>query len=113
MNDKELKQTLKSKKEEILTSFKYNKYDQWDKHSPIWAYNLLTKETQEITDVKRISYLLKLPQPYVKFFLTKQNLETYKWLHELIEAEIDNQIIESFSPNGSYFDNFVDINNLP
>ena len=112
MNEKELKQTLESKKEDILKSFKDNiTYEKWDKHSPVWAYNMLTSEILEITDSKRISYLLKLPQPYVKFFSTKQNVETYKWVQELIEAEIDNRIMESFSPGG-YFDNFVDVNDI-
>lgn len=112
MTDKEIKELIEPKKEQIKQSFKDRAtYNKWDKHSPIWVYNILTNESKEITEPKQIKYILRTPQPFTHFFLTKESMETYKWIHELIEMEIDNRVSEGFN-SGSAFDNFVDFKDI-
>lgn len=110
MQDLELKKLLEGKKDDIKKSMKgILTYDKWDKKSPVYAYVFLTNKVEEITDIKRIKFLLTSPQPFVKFFSSKEDLETYKWMHDLIESEIDTRIIEGFS---SPFENFVDYKDI-
>lgn len=111
MQDTELKKLLADKKDDIMKSVKNSlTYEKWDKESPVLAYVFITGDVEEITDIKRIKYLLTTPQPFVKFFASKEDMETYKWMHDLIESEIDTRICEGFS--GGYFDNFVDVKNV-
>ena len=95
MTDEErIKSILEPKKESILKAFR-NKaiYETWDKHSPIWAYDIISGEVEEITDVEDIDFLLKVKY-FIKsivFFFNKEDVYTYKWLHDFIETEIYNK----------------------
>ena len=112
MTDEQIKQILETKKEQIKQSFKDKAtYDKWDKHSPIWAYSLLTGECKKITEPKVVKLALSAPQSFVHYFFTKESMETYKWTHEFIETIIDERVIESFS-SGKIFDNFISFENL-
>lgn len=112
MTEKEIRELMEPKKDQIKQSLKDRlTYDKWDKVSPIWGYRLLTKESKEITDLKAIDFMLSIPHPYVIYFSTKESMEIYKWVHELIETEINNRILESFS-SGNIFDNYVSVKDL-
>lgn len=108
MTDEQLKETLESKKEDIRNAF-INKatYDKWDKHSPIWVYDILEDTIEKITDMKIITYILIFRNYYVSCFLNKKDAKTYKWLHNFIEKEVGNRILE-----GTYTDNFVSFKDL-
>lgn len=111
MTEERIKQIFESKKEEIRKAIQNRPtYDTWDKHSSIWAYSYVFKEEQEITDVKRIEWILKQPRtPYVNYFFNKEDMETYKWMYDLIGAEVENALLEGFK---SRIDNFVDYRDL-
>lgn len=111
MKDTELKELLADKKDSLMKSVKnILTYDKWDKKSPVWAYVFITGDVEEISDIKRIKYLLTTPQAFVKFFANKEDMETYKWMHDLVESEIDARICEGFG--SGYFDNFVDVKDI-
>lgn len=106
-----LKEKFMSKKDAIKNAFSNRlTYDKWDKKSPIYAYSVLTSEFEKIEDVKRIDFLLQLPyRPYTVFFSNKKDMETYKWIHDTIEKEIDDRIVESFT---DHFNSFVDYKDI-
>lgn len=110
--DELLKKEMMSKKEAIKSTF-LNRltYDKWDKKSPVYVYNILTSEIEETDDIKRIKLLLCLfnVTPYANCFLNKEDAETYKWVHDTIEKEIDDRIAEGFK---EHIDDFVDCKDL-
>lgn len=107
--DKAIKNIIEQKKELILKAFKNRlTYEKWDKHSPIWAYSyVFDDQIEKITDVKRIEFLLKQPRSiFVNYFSNMEDLETYKWLFELIGNEVNNAIFKGFK---SSVDSFVNV----
>lgn len=108
MTDKELKQIFESKKEDLMSTLKNQAtYKNWDKHSSIWGYNILTSDIEEITDEKYIESILTHSQPFGKFFLNKKDAETYKWMIDLIEGQIEEEL-----SSGRYFKNYVSVKDL-
>ena len=108
MTDKELKQIFESKKEDLMSTLKNQATcENWDKQSSIWGYNILTSTIEEITDVKRIEFILTNKQLLGKFFLNKKDAETYKWMIDSIEEKIDERL-----SSGRCFDNFVSVKDL-
>ena len=109
--DELLKEKFMSKKDAIKRAFSNRlTYNKWDKKSPVYAYSVLTSEFEKIEDIKRIDFLLQLPyRPYTVFFSNKEEMETYKWIHDTITKEIDDRITESFTDNLNSFVNYKDI----
>lgn len=108
MTDKELKQIFESKKEDLMSTIKNRATNKnWDKHSSIWGYNILTSTIEEITDVKCIELILTTEQPFGKFFLNKKDAEIYKWMIDSIEEKIDERL-----SSGRCFENFVSAKDL-
>jgi hypothetical protein len=108
MTQEQLKEILESKKEDLMNTVKNQAtYNKWDKHSSIWIYDILTSTIEEITDIKRIEFILSTNQPLAKFFLDKKDAETYKWMIDLIERQVDEEL-----SSGRYFKNFVSVKDL-
>ena len=73
MTQEQLKEILESKKEDLMNTVKNQAtYNKWDKHSSIWIYDILISTIEEITDIKRIEFILSTNQPLAKFFLDKK-----------------------------------------
>lgn len=108
MTDEELKQVFESKKEDLMSTIKNRATNKnWDKHSSIWGYNILTSTIEEITDINHIELILTNKQLLGKFFLNKKDAETYKWMIDSIEEKIDERL-----SSGRCFDNFVSVKDL-
>lgn len=106
-----LKSLFEEKKKEITQAIKNRAtYEKWDKHSPIWVYSYVFDSTEEISDLKRIESILKSPRSmYLNIFLNEHDMETYKWMYDIIETEIDNAIIDNLTSN---IDSFVDYSDV-
>lgn len=110
--DELLKEKLISKKDVIKNAFTNRlTYDKWDKKSPVYAYSILTSEFEKIEDVKRIKFLLLPPNitPYTIFFSNKEDMETYKWVNDTIEKEMEDRIAEGFTDYSNSFVEYQDI----
>lgn len=98
-------ETIKSKKDSILKAFKnrltYN--NEW--HSPIFVYNIFEENIVEITDE---NYLL-FAKPPIICFSNREDAETYKWLMDIMNKEIESRIVEHFQEK---INNFVDYRDL-
>lgn len=102
MNEQALKEMLESKRELILKVFDNRAtLNKWDGHSPIWAYNVLYDEIQHITGVEAIKLVLALKPSGFVYFIEKEDVDTYKWLHDLIETEVENKLLEGWANNDS------------
>lgn len=110
MDKEQLKEILESRKEDLMSTVKNRAtYSKWDKHSSIWVYDMLTSTIEEITDIKYIKFILSTnQQPLAKFFLNKKDAETHKWMIDLIEGQINEELLF-----GRCFENFVSEKDLP
>lgn len=106
-----LKSLFEAKKEEIMQAIKNRAtYEKWDKHSSIWAYSYVFDRTEEISDLKRIESILKSPRSmYLNIFLNEHDMETYKWMYDIIGIDIDSTISDNLT---SYLDSFVDYRDI-
>lgn len=109
MDKEQLKEILESRTEDLMSTVKNQAtYNKWDKHSSIWAYDMLTSTIEEIADIKLIEFILSTnQQPLAKFFLDKKDAETHKWMIDLIEGQIEEELL-----SGRCFENFVSVKDL-
>lgn len=113
MTDKQFKETLESKKEDIKSALKNRAtYDKWDKHSSIWIYDIWESKIEEIIDVNKIKNILIFNDYccYGVRFLNKKDAEIYKWVMDLTEKQVE-QVLSNI-PNEYYFGKFVDVKDL-
>lgn len=110
MRDDELKRIMESKKDSVLKAFKNRlTLEKWDKHSPIWMYNILTDEIEYTSDIDCIKITLAFGKPFINCFLEKEDLDVYKWVYNIIEVEIGNRMLESFEKEINYFASAKDL----
>ena len=112
MKDKELKELFLSKKNEVEECFKKRiTYENWDKKTPVYFYNILDGSIKEFTHENLILNLLfPLNKGIHVAFPNRKLAETYKWTIDTIEKEVDERINSGFK---EYVDqNFVDFKDL-
>lgn len=97
MRDEELKERLLSEKDKINECFKKRiTYENWDKKTPVYFYNILDGSIKEYTHENLIlNFLFPLNQGICVAFPTKEIAETYKWIIDMIVEEVDSRILMS------------------
>ena len=79
-------------------------YENWDKKSPVFVYDMLTGNIEKIEDLDSIEWILfKYLFKYCIAFTNKEASEIYKWLYDTIAHEIDNRICKGFTDNINKF----------
>lgn len=96
MNNKHKKQSQEVMKESGMKALNNQAtLDTWDGNSSIWAYCYTTDEVREIKNKKKIYKLLENQQPCVYFFLTLEDLESYRNLFNYVDSEVNRRINEN------------------
>ena len=93
----ELLETNKDKIRKVIN----NKltYDKWkiDRISPVWAYSIIPDQIIELNDQEHIKSMLLWNFPHMYYSLDKEDVETYKLLHGIIEKAVDEAIRKGFN----------------